>query len=63
MSTTITLIPGDGIGPSVMDATLEVLEAAGADLEYDRQLAGMAAVHEVANPLPPRPSSRWSGPG
>jgi isocitrate dehydrogenase (NAD+) len=53
MSTTITLIPGDGIGPSVMAATLEVLEAAGADLEYDRQIAGMAAVEEVANPLPP----------
>jgi isocitrate dehydrogenase (NAD+) len=53
MSTTITLIPGDGIGPSVMAATLEVLEAAGADLEYDRQMAGMAAVEEVANPLPP----------
>jgi isocitrate dehydrogenase (NAD+) len=53
MSTTITLIPGDGIGPSVMNATLEILTAAGADLEYDRQLAGMAAVHEVANPLPP----------
>jgi isocitrate dehydrogenase (NAD+) len=53
MSTTITLIPGDGIGPSVMDATLDILREAGADLEYDRQLAGMAAVHEVANPLPP----------
>jgi isocitrate dehydrogenase (NAD+) len=53
MSTTITLIPGDGIGPSVMEATLDILREAGADLEYDRQLAGMAAVHEVANPLPP----------
>jgi len=53
VSTTVTLIPGDGIGPNVMAATLDVLDAAGADLEYDRQLAGMAAVHEVANPLPP----------
>jgi isocitrate dehydrogenase (NAD+) len=53
MSTTITLIPGDGIGPSVMNATLEILREADADLEYDRQLAGMEAVHEVANPLPP----------
>jgi isocitrate dehydrogenase (NAD+) len=52
MSTPVTLIPGDGIGPSIMSATLELLDAAGADLEYDRQLAGMAAVHEVANPLP-----------
>ena len=52
MSTTITLIPGDGIGPEITEATLRVLEAAGADLEYDRQLAGMSAVHEVATPLP-----------
>ncbi len=53
MSTTVTLIPGDGIGPNVVSATLDLLEAAGADLEYDHQLAGMAAVHEVSNPLPP----------
>jgi isocitrate dehydrogenase (NAD+) len=53
MSTPVTLIPGDGIGPTVMDATLQLLEAAGAGLDYDRQLAGMAAVHELANPLPP----------
>jgi isocitrate dehydrogenase (NAD+) len=52
MSTPVTLIPGDGIGPSIMGVTLELLDTAGADLEYDRQLAGMAAVHEVANPLP-----------
>ncbi|MEJ2502729.1 MAG: isocitrate/isopropylmalate family dehydrogenase, partial [Gemmatimonadota bacterium] len=52
MSTTITLIPGDGIGPDITDATLRVLEAAGADLEYDRQVAGMAALHQVGNPLP-----------
>ncbi len=52
MSTTITLIPGDGIGPDIIDATLRILDAAGADLEYDRQLAGMAAVHELDDPLP-----------
>jgi isocitrate dehydrogenase (NAD+) len=53
MGTTITLIPGDGIGPSIVEATIQVLEAAGAGLEYDRQLAGMAAVHDSADPLPP----------
>ena len=53
MSTTITLIPGDGIGPSIVNAAVRVLEAAGAELLYDRQIAGMAAVHEVDNPLPP----------
>lgn len=52
MTKTITLIPGDGIGPEVTEATVEVLEAAGAGLEYDRQLAGLAALEEVRSPLP-----------
>jgi isocitrate dehydrogenase (NAD+) len=52
MSKTITVIPGDGIGPEVTDATLEVLQAAGADLEYDVQLAGLIALKEMRNPLP-----------
>ena len=52
MSTPITLIPGDGIGPSITDATLRVMDAAGADLVYDRHIAGMAAVHDVDDPLP-----------
>jgi isocitrate dehydrogenase (NAD+) len=52
MSTPITLIPGDGIGPSIVDATLRVLDAAGADLDYDDQQAGMAAVHDQDDPLP-----------
>ena len=52
MPRTITVIPGDGIGPEVTDATLKVLEAAGADLEYDEQLAGLTALQELRNPLP-----------
>ena len=52
MPRTITVIPGDGIGPEVTDATLTVLRAAGADLEYDTQLAGLSALKEVRNPLP-----------
>ena len=52
MSRTITVVPGDGIGPEVTDATLEVLKAAGADLEYDMQLAGLTALKELRNPLP-----------
>jgi len=35
-----------------MDATLTVLGAAGADLEYDTQLAGLVALKEARNPLP-----------
>jgi len=49
---TITVIPGDGIGPEVTEATLRVLDAAGADLEYDHQLAGLTALQELRNPLP-----------
>jgi len=31
----ITVAPGDGIGPEIMDASIRVLEAAGADVEWD----------------------------
>lgn len=52
MSQTITVIPGDGIGPEVTEATLEILQAAGADLDYDEQLGGVAALERVGDPLP-----------
>ncbi|HEX2716512.1 MAG TPA: isocitrate/isopropylmalate family dehydrogenase, partial [Gemmatimonadaceae bacterium] len=52
MPTHVTLIPGDGIGPGITDATVRVLDAAGADLVYDRQLAGMAAVAAHNDPMP-----------
>ena len=52
MATTITVIEGDGIGPEVTEATLRVLDAAGAEFEYDRQLAGMSALDAVRTPLP-----------
>ena len=52
MPTTITLIPGDGIGPSIADATTRVLEAVGADLEYDVQVAGQAGVSRYHDPIP-----------
>ena len=52
MGRTVTLIPGDGIGPEIIDATVRILEAAGADLEWDRQLAGMAAIEKGLGPLP-----------
>ena len=38
-----TLIPGDGIGPEITAATLRVLEVAGAEFDWDRQIAGMGA--------------------
>src|SRR4051812_8119193 len=47
-----TLIPGDGIGPEVSQATLEVLEAVGAPFEWDRQIAGMGGIERCNDPLP-----------
>lgn len=49
---TATLIPGDGIGPEVTAAATEVIAAAGVNIAWDRQLAGMAAVDAVGDPLP-----------
>ncbi|MBX9928247.1 MAG: NAD-dependent isocitrate dehydrogenase [Gemmatimonadaceae bacterium] len=52
MSTTVTLIPGDGIGPSITDATVQLLAAAGADITWETHLAGMAAVAAHGDPMP-----------
>jgi len=52
MATPVTLIPGDGIGPSIADATVAVLKAAGAEIEWDVRLAGMAAVSAHGDPIP-----------
>ena len=49
----VTLIPGDGIGPSIIDAVEKVVAAAGVDIVWDRQLGGMAAVEACGNPIPP----------
>lgn len=48
----VTLIPGDGIGPPITDAVVRVLAAAGAEIAWDRQLAGMAAVQACGDPIP-----------
>ncbi len=49
---TATLIPGDGIGPSITDATLRLLDAAGAKITWERHVAGAAGVKELGDPLP-----------
>ena len=51
--TTVTLIPGDGIGPEVSDAAVRVLDAACSDLEWERHIAGAEALKKYGNPLPP----------
>jgi isocitrate dehydrogenase (NAD+) len=48
----VTLIPGDGIGPEITAAVVRVLDTAGAGIEWDRAIAGMAALDEVGDPLP-----------
>ncbi len=52
MTHTVTLIPGDGIGPAITEAGVAVLEAAGAPIEWDRQIAGLTAMHDDDDPLP-----------
>ena len=49
---TITLIPGDGIGPEVTAATVRVLEASGAHFEWERHAAGTEALALHGDPLP-----------
>jgi isocitrate dehydrogenase (NAD+) len=48
----VTLIPGDGIGPEVIEAAAEVVAAAGVDITWDRQVAGAAAMESCGNPIP-----------
>jgi isocitrate dehydrogenase (NAD+) len=47
-----TLIPGDGIGPEIVDATLAALDALQAPFAWDRQTAGLAGVKTAGDPLP-----------
>ena len=49
-----TLIPGDGIGPEIVDSTVAVLKALGAPFEWDTQIAGLEGVKTAGDPLPPK---------
>src|SRR5579863_3669939 len=49
-----TLIPGDGIGPEIVDAAVAVLDALGAPFQWDRQIAGLEGVKTAGDPLPPK---------
>ena len=48
-----TLIPGDGVGPEIMDAVTRVLDALGRPFAWDVQPGGMAAIAATGDPLPP----------
>ena len=52
MSRTITLIPGDGIGPEVTAAVLHILAAAGTAIEWEEHLAGARAFERTGQTLP-----------
>jgi isocitrate dehydrogenase (NAD+) len=52
MSYQITLVPGDGIGPELAEATRRVLDATGVALEWDVQQAGADQIEATGTPLP-----------
>ncbi len=52
MSTTITVIPGDGIGPDIVDATIKILDKAGCGLTYEYVDAGLVALEKHGELLP-----------
>ena len=48
----VTLVPGDGVGPEICDASVRVLEATGVKFDWDVHQAGEAAIKEFGTPLP-----------
>ena len=52
MAYRITLVPGDGTGPEISEATRRVLEATGVPIEWDVQQAGTDVMEREGTPLP-----------
>lgn len=52
MSHTVTLLPGDGIGPEVVSATRRAIEATGVSIEWESYEAGAKAYEDSGDPLP-----------
>ena len=52
MAYRVTLIPGDGTGPELTEATRRVLEATGVTFEWDVRQAGVDVMAEAGTPLP-----------
>ncbi len=48
----ITLIPGDGIGPSIADVAVRVIEASGVKIAWEQVEAGLPAIDKYKDPLP-----------
>src|SRR5438105_7154281 len=49
---TVTLIPGDGIGPEVTEAAVKVVAATGAKVEWERMEAGAEVINKYGTPVP-----------
>ncbi len=52
MAHRVTLIPGDGIGPELAEATCRVLDASGVAFEWESVEAGESAIEQYGTPLP-----------
>jgi len=52
MKHTITLIPGDGIGPEIVAATVRILEATGVDIEWETHILGALAQEQFGTTIP-----------
>src|ERR671927_203265 len=52
MAHTITLIPGDGIGPEVSSAVVRIIEATGVDIHWETHYAGAQALEKFGSTLP-----------
>jgi isocitrate dehydrogenase (NAD+) len=52
MAREVTLIPGDGTGPEIIEATRRVVEATGVDIQWDVQHAGVDIMKTAGTPLP-----------
>ncbi len=48
----ITLIKGDGIGPSIMEAAVSIIDATGVNIKWHEAEAGMAAYEKFGTPIP-----------
>ena len=48
----VTLIPGDGIGPSIAEVAVNVIKAAGVNIEWEPVEAGLPAIDKYKDPLP-----------
>ena len=52
MGTKVVLLPGDGIGPAISSAVVRILDAAGADIEWETHHAGAETLASHGDTLP-----------